>query len=147
MLANPKEFGQREIRERRIAGELNQAIEADVALEFLRLSFCALIAPNEGGAYDFVAFIEQHRAVHLTREADGGDGLGRETGRPESLGNSEGGGAPPVARVLLGPAGLWTGEIGVLFRARCKDDTALINNDRASAASTDINTEEWDDAS
>ncbi|MGB2671417.1 MAG: hypothetical protein WAO11_11925, partial [Candidatus Acidiferrum sp.] len=76
-----------------------------------------LIAPDESGADDFVVFIEKDGAVHLAGKADGGDGFGFESGELECFANCDGGGAPPVARILLRPAGLRAGEVGVLFRA------------------------------
>jgi len=117
VLADPKKFGEGEICQGRIAGQLDEAIETDGAFELLGLGFGALVAPDESGANDFVVFVEKDGAVHLAGKADGGDGFGFEAGGLERFANGEGGGAPPVARVLLRPAGLRAGKVGVLFRA------------------------------
>jgi hypothetical protein len=81
------------------------------------LRFGALVAPDESGADDLVVFVEEDGAVHLAGKADGGDGFGRQTRNLQRFANCDGGGAPPVARILLGPAGLGAGKVGVLFRA------------------------------
>jgi len=56
-------------------------------------------------------------------------------------------GAPPIARILLRPAGLRTGEIGVLFGARSEYCAVLVKDNRARAACSDINAEDWNGAS
>ena len=78
VLADPEKFGEREICQRRIAGQLDDAVEADGALEFFGLRFGALVTPNQSGTNDFVIFVEQDGAMHLAGKADGGDGLGGE---------------------------------------------------------------------
>jgi hypothetical protein len=57
---------------------LDEAIEADGALEFFALGFGALVAPDQGRADDFVVFVKQDGAMHLARKSDGGDGLSCE---------------------------------------------------------------------
>jgi hypothetical protein len=66
--------------------------------------------------------------MHLAGKSDGGDGLGGEARSLERFANSKGGGAPPVARVLLRPAGLRAGEIGMLLRTRSEDGAVLIED-------------------
>jgi len=85
--------------------------------------------------------------VHLAGKTDRGDGIGGETRGLQRFANGQRGGAPPVARILFGPAGLGTGEIGVLFRAGSEDCAAFIDDDGARAAGTDVNTENWNTAS
>lgn len=79
--------------------------------------------------------------MHLTGKSDGGDGFRSEAGGLERFANGNCGGAPPVARVLFRPAGLWTGKVGVLFRARCNDCAAFVEYDGASAAGSNVNAE------
>ena len=78
VLADPEKFGEREICQRRIASQLNQAGEADGALELFALGFGALVAPDESGSDDFAVFIKEDGAVHLAGKTDGGDGFGCE---------------------------------------------------------------------
>jgi hypothetical protein len=61
--------------------------------------------------------------------------------------NGDGRGTPPVARVLLGPAGLGTGKVVVLLRARGDDSAVFIENDSASSAGSDVDAEKWNMAS
>jgi hypothetical protein len=61
--------------------------------------------------------------------------------------NRESRGAPPVAWVLLGPAGLRAGEVGVLFRARGEDCAVLVEDCGAGSACADVDTEDWNIAS
>ena len=84
-LAHPEKLGEREICERRIAGEADQTFAAEHFFELARLRFAALVAPDDGGADDFVRGIEQDRAVHLSREADAGDVFGLDAGRLQRL--------------------------------------------------------------
>jgi hypothetical protein len=79
VLADPQKFGESEICQRGIAGQLDQAIEADGPLEFFGLSFGALIAPNQRGTNDFVVFVKEDGPVHLAGESNGGDGLCGDT--------------------------------------------------------------------
>jgi len=61
--------------------------------------------------------------------------------------NRESRGAPPVARVLLGPAGLRAGEVGVLFRARGEDCAVLVKDYGAGSACAYVDAEDWNTAS
>jgi hypothetical protein len=66
--------------------------------------------------------------MHLAGKSDGGDGFGGEARSLERFANGERRGAPPVARVLLRPARLRAGEIGVLLRTRSEDGAVLIED-------------------
>ena len=147
MFADPKKFCEREICQRGIAGELNEAVEADGALEFFRLRFRSLVAPDQRGTNDFVVFIEEDGAVHLAGKTNGGEGIGGEAGGLQRFANSDGSGAPPVARILLRPAGLRAGKIGMFLGARGENGAVAVQNDRASAACADVNAENWNGAS
>jgi hypothetical protein len=111
------------------------------------LGFGSLIAPDQSWTDDFVIFIEQDGAVHLAGESDGGDGFGGEARGLEGFANRQCGGAPPVARILLRPAGRGTGEVGVLFRARRKDRAVFFEEDGAGSAGSDVDAEDGDTAS
>jgi hypothetical protein len=47
-------------------------------------------------------------------------------------------GAPPIARILLGPTGFGAGEVGVFFCARGEDGAVIVENDGASSAGADV---------
>ena len=117
MLADPQKLSQREICQRTVAGQLDQAIEADGAFKFFRLCFGALVAPDQCGANDFVVFVEQDSSVHLPGKPHGGDGIGGKPRRLKRFANGECRGSPPVARILFSPSRLRAGKVGVLFRA------------------------------
>ncbi len=70
VLAHPQKLGQREIRQRRIAGEPDQRIAPEKLLQFQALRLASLIAPDQRRPHHFIRGIEQNRAVHLPRESD-----------------------------------------------------------------------------
>jgi hypothetical protein len=72
-LAHPEQFCEREIRERRIAGKLNQPIATKHFLELTALRFAPLITPDNCRSHHFVRGIEQNRAMHLAGKADAGN--------------------------------------------------------------------------
>jgi hypothetical protein len=71
--ADPKQFDEREVGQRRVAGELDEPLAADLRLEPVALRLGALIAPDERGAKDFAGGVEHDAAVHLAGEPDGLD--------------------------------------------------------------------------
>jgi len=85
--------------------------------------------------------------VHLTGKPDSGDGVSCEARSLERFANGERGGAPPVARVLLRPAWLRAGKIGVLFRARSEDGAVVVKDYGARSACSDIDAEDRNTAS
>ena len=97
--AKPKELGRREAGESAVARELEQAAEADPLLDLAALGAGALVVPEDGRPEHALVGVEGDEPVHLAGEADSGDVVDGE--------RSEGllGRAPPVFRVLLGPAG------------------------------------------
>jgi hypothetical protein len=65
----------------------------------------------------------------------------------ERFANRKRGGAPPIARVLLGPARLRTGEVSVFFRARGEDGTVFVEDDGPCSACADVDAEDGNTAS
>ena len=126
---------------------MDESIEADGALELLGLRFGPLVAPDQSWADDLVVFVKQNSAVHLAGKTDGRDVFGDETRNLQRFANRESRGAPPVARVLLGPAGLRAGEIGVFFRAGGEDCAVFVEDYGASAACAYVDPEDWNTAS
>jgi hypothetical protein len=74
----------------------------------------------------------------LAGKPDAGDGVASEPGGGEGFADGERRGAPPVARILLGPARLRTGKIGVLFGSGGEDGALVVKDNGASSASSDI---------
>ncbi len=73
MLTHPEELGEGEVGERGVAGQLDEALEADRLGEPVALRLGALIAPDQRGAEDLPLGIEHDTAVHLAGEAYGLD--------------------------------------------------------------------------
>ena len=73
MCVHPQQLGQREVGQRRIAGQLDQAFVADLLFQPVALGLGARVAPDERGAQDLAVFVEHDAAVHLAGEADGLD--------------------------------------------------------------------------
>src|SRR5712664_1950773 len=141
VLADPKQFCEREIRQGRIASELNQPFLADFGAQIAALLFGANVAPDQRGADDASLLVEHDRAVHLTGEADAGDFFGAKAGTRDGFANRDAGGTPPVFGVLLGPTDLRRSE-GLVFFRRGGDDAAVaINDDGARSSGSNVNPE------
>ena len=87
-------------------------VEADPLLDLVALRSGALVVPEDRRPHDPVLRVERHEAVHLPREADPDDRPPPEL-RERGLAR-----APPVLRVLLGPAGPRRRERVGALRAR-----------------------------
>src|SRR5262249_60504325 len=96
----------REVRQCGIRREIEEPIAANGSVEPATLFLGPLIAPDDRGPQDFTLGVEQHRAVHLAGQADRVDGAAREAAVRERASNCDLTGAPPVRRILLGPAPL-----------------------------------------
>jgi len=75
----------------------------------------------------------------LARETDAGDIFADKVRASERFVHREASGAPPILGLLLGPANLRRGERLVVFRGARDKAAALIDYDRAGAASANIN--------
>jgi hypothetical protein len=69
-------------------------------------------------------FVKKHGAVHLTGKADAGYILTAEIRARKRFANGEAGRAPPVFRMLLGPANLRRGK-GSMIRGGGGDNAAV----------------------
>ena len=76
VLADPKQFCEREIGQRRIARKLNQPLLADFSGQIAALLFRTDVAPDQSEANDASLLIQHDRAVHLPGEADANDFFG-----------------------------------------------------------------------
>ena len=95
----PEQLRRREAGQRAVAGQLDQPLEPDPLLDLGALGRRALVVPEDRRADHLARFVEDDEPVHLAAAADRGrlDVEVVERGL---------GGAGPVVRVLLGPAGL-----------------------------------------
>ncbi len=141
VFAHPQQLRQREIRQRRIAGELNDVREAKRRLQFLRLPFCALVAPDNRGTNHVARCVEHHRSVHLSRKTDARHVLGFCMRRGHRLFYSCAASAPPVHRILLGPAVLWRCECLMLVRSGRHDLARRVDQKRACSAGSNVNSQ------
>ncbi len=66
VFADPKQFCKREIRQRGIAGELNQTLLTDFGGQIVALLFSTNVTPDQRGPDDPTLLIEHNSAVHLT---------------------------------------------------------------------------------
>jgi hypothetical protein len=77
--------------------------------------------------------------MHLAGKADAGDGIAGKISGLKRFADGDAGGPPPVARILFGPAGFGTGEVGVLCGAGSENCAAVIKDDGASSTGTNVN--------
>src|SRR5262249_41591734 len=84
---------------------------------------------------------------HLAGKAHSRDGVTGKFCGLQRFANGEACGTPPVARILLSPAGFGTREVGVFFDARAKYCAVFIQNDGAGAAGANVNAEDRNEAS
>ncbi len=97
--AEPEELRGREARQRPVAGELDEPVEADLLLDLVALRARALVVPEDRRADRAILRVERDEPVHLAGEPDPGDAVGQAF-------QCLLGGGPPVVGVLLGPTGL-----------------------------------------
>jgi hypothetical protein len=79
--------------------------------------------------------------MHLAGEADAGNVLGSHTGTLQRLRNRDATGAPPIFRMLLGPADLRRSKGSVLFGSRRDDAAPLVEDQRPRSTCADVNAE------
>src|SRR4029453_5755294 len=70
VLAQPKELRRGEARQGAVAGELDQALQADGLLDVLALRRRALVVPKDRRPHDPVGLVEGDQPVHLARQPD-----------------------------------------------------------------------------
>ena len=93
----PQQLRRGEPGQRPVPGQLDQALEADAALDLGALGGGSLVVPEDRRPQNPVALAERDEPVHLAAEAD----------RPfRQPGEHRLRGPPPVLGILLGPAGL-----------------------------------------
>lgn len=147
VLADPQNFREREVGQRGIARELNQALQAERARKIVRLFFRANIAPNQRRPNDISLFVKQNCAMHLAGEADAGEVFAGEVRTRKRFANRNAGGAPPVFGLLFRPANLRRCERLMIGRSGRNEPPALIDDDGARAAGANVNPEYVDKAS
>ena len=121
VVPQPEELRRREAGQRAVPGQLDQPLEADALLDLGALGRGALVVPEDRRAQHLLVLVERDEAVHLAGEADR-RGLDVEVGE-RGLGR-----APPVLRILLGPAG--PGDRERVLALCATDDLALSESAR-----------------
>jgi hypothetical protein len=85
-----------------------------------------------------VAVIEQHGAVHLTRESNTGNLVGCSPAAGKGAPHSQHRGSPPIPRILFCPSQLWAGKRNVLLGAGRDNAAVFIDDECAGATRTNI---------
>jgi hypothetical protein len=147
VFADPENLREGEVGERWIARELDQALQAKGLRQVTALLFGTHVAPDQCRANYVAAFVEKNGAVHLAGETDRGDVFAGQMRRRERLANCDAGGAPPVFRLLFGPADLWSSERLMIRRCGGNQLAAVIDYDGPRATGADVNSEKVDKAS
>src|SRR5690606_36087793 len=75
-------------------------------------------------------------------EPDGRNRTGVDPGHFERTRDGLCAGTPPVARILLGPSGAWTGKRHVVDGGGSDDGARLVDDERARAPGADVDAEE-----
>ena len=117
--------------QRAIAGPRDQLLEPDPLLDLGALRRRAAVVPEDRRADHVTAGVEHDEAVHLPGQADAGDVVDAERGE-RLLAR-----APPVGRVLLGPARLRCRERIVELGAR-QNRAGLVDGERLHPRRADI---------
>ena len=108
MTAQPEQLRRREACERTVSGQLDQACEPDPLLDLDALRFRPLVVPEDRRPKHAISIVENDETVHLAGESDCGRLASERGQRPLGC-------APPVFRILFGPAGV-----------RCREVVALL---------------------
>ena len=120
VVAEPEDLRRREAGERGVGDHLDELLAAaGAAFDLVALGGGALVVPEQGGADDLARLVEEHRAVHLAGEADGGDVGGLQLGLLHDGADDLDRGLPPVFGVLLAPE-----RLGVSARVAARWRTA-----------------------
>ncbi len=101
----PQQLGRLEAGAGAVAGDRDDALAAQPRVDLVALGMGAGVVPQECRADRIAGGVEEHRAVHLARQADAGE-LVRVGSRSEVAQHRERG-LPPRFGLLLGPAGAW----------------------------------------
>ena len=130
--AQPQQLRRGEPGQCAVAGQLDEPGEADALLDLRALGGGALVVPQDRGAQHALLGVEDDEPVHLPRQTD------RPFGQPAQ---DAFGGAPPVLRLLLRPAGMWPPE-RVLRARRGEHVPLLVNGDALDGRGADIEADE-----
>ena len=142
MLLDPQQLGEREVGQRGIAGEFDEALVADLLVQPVALRLGARVTPDKRWAQDRAVFVEHHCAVHLARQADGRNGLAWFGRSGQGFADGVLSGAPPVLWILLSPTGVRRSERRMFAGSAADQLSGCIHHDGARAARTHIHSEE-----
>src|SRR6185437_3072562 len=128
--------------ERGVGSELDDFRPADFRVEPIALRLSALVTPDQRWTQHLIVLIQQDRAVHLARKADSRNIRRINFGSRDRLPHRGPGGAMPIVRVLLGPAGFWGCEGNMLAGGRAHNFTVSVGEHSAASARPDINSKQ-----
>ena len=114
VVPHPQQFGQREIGESGIAGELDNFPFANVCIEPVALRLRTLVTPDQRRTQNLIVLVQQNRAMHLPGKPDCGNFGSVNSGGRNRLAHRRPGRTMPVVRILLCPASFWRGERNML---------------------------------
>ena len=130
--AKPQELRRGEARERAVARQRDQPLEAEAPLDLRALGAGALVVPEDRRPERHVVRAERNEPVHLAGEPD--------RGRVESRENAFGR-AHPVVRILLGPSRLRRRELVRLLLAR-EHLAVRVDRDRLDRGRADVDADD-----
>ena len=137
MVADPDQFGRGEAFEGGIGHPPHEVFLTRLFRDPAALFGGSRIAPQDGRPEHLVPRVEQHRTVHLSRQADSRDGVGGNSGGAHGFAHRVRSRAPPVRRILFRPVRPG-GVQGDLFEGPAYQFAPFIDDDRLDARGTDI---------
>src|ERR1700730_1804288 len=131
VLPDPQAFGQREIGECGIAGELNETCGTDLRGQLLALLLGPDITPDQCRPYDAAVLVQQDGPVHLSGQTNARNLIAAQMACCQRRVHSHAARAPPVAWILLRPADPRRCKGSMLLGCGGNDTSSLIDDESA----------------
>ena len=113
VIFNPCQFGGSEV-----AGRVEQMVQAKLFAQSVKrfgtIGHSTRIAPDDSRAQHLLMLIDTYQAVHLVRDANGGNVAACHAGLLQQLLRHNASVVPPVGGILFGPATLWRVDGGLV---------------------------------
>ncbi len=106
-------------------------------MDLIALRLAALIIPQNGRSQHFAVRVQQHQAVHLTRETDCFDLTGQDSRLTDDIANALNHSLPPLRGILFGPERLG-GRKRVRRRSRAQNFAHLVDEQSFAAGGGNI---------
>ena len=137
--AHPHELRRRKARQRRVTGNLDQAIIPDTPRNPVGFGLAALITPDNRGPENLVVLAQQHQPMHLPGQSDSPYLLRFGRGALQQLADCQLRGTPPILWILLCPLRLWCADGLMICRLAADHRSFLIHQDCSCSSGTNIN--------